>query len=151
MNVAHHEMIEHFFSLIQTVNRHVRAGQFDQEQQGDLLVTRVQWMILRYLRRHPGRTIGQLADQLNVRSSTMSQMIDRLEKVDLVYRSTGTIDARARVVSLTPEGLNTIHRMEERFIEALSFPFDQLSPEEQRTLVKLLEKLTGYFPKRGEK
>ncbi|HMM19169.1 MAG TPA: MarR family transcriptional regulator [Selenomonadales bacterium] len=149
--MAHYEMIEHFFSLIQTINRHVRAGQFDQGKHSDFLITRVQWMILRYLRRHPGRTIGQLADHLNVRSSTMSQMIDRLEKVGLAYRSTGTTDARARVVSLTDEGINTIHQIEGRFIEALSAPFDELSPEEQRTLVGLLGKLTGYFPKRGEK
>lgn len=149
--LAHQEVIEHFFSLMQTVNRHVRAGQFDQEGQRELLITRVQWMILRYVRRHPERTIGQLANQLNVRSSTMSQMIDRLEKVGLVFRSTGTLDARARVVSLTEEGMNTIHHMEERFIEALAAPFDQLSSEEQLELVRLLEKLTGYFPKRGER
>lgn len=149
--MPHQEVIEHFFSLIQTVNRHVRAGQFDQEGQRELLITRVQWMILRYLRRHPERTIGQLANQLNVRSSTMSQMIDRLEKVGLVYRTTGTLDARSRVVSLTKDGMNTIHQMEERFIEALAGPFEQLSSVEQSELVRLLEKLTGYFPKRGER
>ncbi|MGZ4111798.1 MAG: MarR family winged helix-turn-helix transcriptional regulator [Tumebacillaceae bacterium] len=140
------ELIEQFFVSIQSINRYMRAGQFDQENQP---LTRVQWMILRHVFRREERTIGQLAEHLNVRSSTMSQMIDRLEKAELVYRATDTNDARARVVRLTPEGLKAIQEIETNWLETLAEPFDHLSTEEHQTLVKIMKKLTYHLPKRS--
>lgn len=144
------EMIERFFSLVQLVNRYARAGQFNLENRDNLQITRVQWLILRHLHHRRENTIGQLAEHLNVRPSTMSQMIDRLEKVKLVYRATDATDARARMVRLTDDGEETIRRMESRFVAKLAAPFQHLTADEQQLLVQLLTKLTAGFPKRGE-
>ncbi|MDB5055492.1 MAG: hypothetical protein JWM44_3542 [Bacilli bacterium] len=142
------EQLEKFTTYLQTVNRYLRCTTFDKEER---IITRVQWMLLRHMYRKPGRTIGQLAAHLDVRQSTMSQMLDRLEKVSLVVRRTDNQDARIKTVELTKEGLAFIHETEETWMEALSEPFEHFSEEERNTLIGLMEKLSNHLPKREDK
>lgn len=55
----------------------------------------------------PGDTISVsvLADQLAVRPSTVSKMLDRLIERDLVKRTASSQDARRTLVTLTTEGV----------------------------------------------
>ena len=79
----------------------------------------------------------------------MSQMIDRLEKAKLVYRSEDLTDARTCIVRLTENGKTTIHRAETLWVEVLSGPFEQLTTEENNLLVQLTTKLAVSLPQRG--
>ncbi len=135
-----HDLIEQYLYAHQNINRHIRSGALQGMAPS---VTRVQWMILRYLDRNSQGTIGQLAAHLAVRSSTMSLMIDRLEKARLVYRSTDPRDARMRIVRLTGEGGAMIVRVQARWADALFVPFTKLTEEERRLLVQLTAKLAG--------
>jgi DNA-binding MarR family transcriptional regulator len=140
--------LERFKTHLQTVNRYLRCITFDKEER---IITRVQWLLLRLLYHKPGHTIGQLAVHLDVRQSTMSQMLDRLEKVKLIIRCTDQNDARIKTVELTPEGLAFIRQTEETWMEALSEPFAHFSLEEKQTLIVLMEKLSNHLPKKEEK
>lgn len=55
---------------------------------------------------HPGQqlSVSALADQLAVRPSTVSKMLDRLIEKKLVLRTTSSGDARRTMVLLTEEG-----------------------------------------------
>jgi DNA-binding MarR family transcriptional regulator len=144
----HKEQLEMFTTHLQTVNRYLRCKTFDNEERA---ITRVQWLLLRYLYRKPGRTIGQLAVHLDVRQSTMSQMLDRLEKVDFIVRRIDQQDARIKLVELTPAGNSFIRQAEETWMEALAEPFAHFTTEERHSLVSLMEKLSAQLPKKEEK
>jgi DNA-binding MarR family transcriptional regulator len=144
--VDQHDLIEQYIYAHQNINRHIRSGAFQGVAPS---ITRVQWLILRHLDRKSEGTIGQLAAHLAVRSSTMSLMIDRLEKTRLVYRSTDPRDARTRIVRLTGEGREMIVRVQARWADALSVPFTGLTEEERRLLVQLTAKLAVSLPQSG--
>jgi DNA-binding MarR family transcriptional regulator len=136
--------LEQFLVDLQTINRYLRRGSLMHE---DKQLTRVQWLILRYVARSERCTIGQLAEHLNVRPSTMSQMLDRLERERLLYRMTDETDTRAKIVRLTQEGEALIHRVESLWIEKLSGPFAQLTADEQRVFLTLLGKVANSISK----
>jgi DNA-binding MarR family transcriptional regulator len=139
------EELEIFTTHLQKVNRYLRCKTFDNEER---TITRVQWLLLRYLYRKPGRTIGQLAVHLDVRQSTMSQMLDRLEKVDLIARHIDLQDARIKLVELTPTGTSFIRETEKTWMEALAVPFAHFTKEERQSLVELMEKLSSQLSKK---
>lgn len=142
------ELLEQFTEYFQMINRYLRRN--ESVKQGNRVITRVQWLILRHVYKHGESTIGQLADQLDVRSSTMSQMIDRLELAGLVYRVQDERDARARLVRLTDEGRRVIEHLRNVRKELLSELFQQLTEDEQQTLTHLMKKLLQHLPQRGE-
>jgi DNA-binding MarR family transcriptional regulator len=144
--VEQHNLIEQYLYAHQNINRHIRSGSIQGVAPS---ITHVQWMILRYLGRKSESTIGQLATHLAVRSSTMSLMIDRLEKTRLVNRSIDPRDARTRIVRLTGEGREMIVRVQARWADALSVPFTGLTEEERRLLVQLTAKLAGNLAQNG--
>lgn len=49
-------------------------------------------------------SVSMLADQLSVRPSTVSKMLDRLIEKELVVRAANNRDARRTMVALTPRG-----------------------------------------------
>lgn len=58
------------------------------------------------------RTIGQLADDLQLAQSSVTELVDRAAAVGLVARTPGDDDARTVLVRLSPKG-------EERLLRAL--------------------------------
>ncbi len=142
------ETIEQFITYLQTINRYLRSAAFDRLGER---ITRVQWLLLRHLYRCGPQTIGQLAEHLDVRPSTMSQMIDRLEKVNLVARENDAKDARIRAVTLTPEGFSFIRHAEQMWTEALAEPFSHFSAHERSLLLELMEKLAVRVPKKDDR
>lgn len=82
-------------------------------------------------RLEPGEqvSVSMLADQLAVRPSTVSKMLDRLIEKELVVRSANHRDARRTMVALTPQGeamrlkVGTIwNRLEHELTGALQAP-----------------------------
>lgn len=140
------EVLEQFIAYLQSINRFMRTSAFDADTHQ---ITRVQWLLLRHLHHKGTTSIGHLARHLDVRPSTMSQMIDRLEKTDLVCRETDLQDARFKKIRLTPKGLSMIRQVESLWLEALSNPFEHLSAEEKHSLLILMGKLNDHLPKRG--
>jgi DNA-binding MarR family transcriptional regulator len=139
--------LESLLAYLQAINRHLRTAAFDQSQQP---ITRVQWLLLRHLHCKDGMTIGQLAAHLDVRASTMSQMLDRLEKTGYVTREQDALDARVKIIKLTRTGQEIILKTEVTWKESLAEPFGHLNEEEKEMLVRLMKKLSDHLPKRGD-
>lgn len=132
------EVVERFTNALWRIHRHLRSGALSQDGKE---ITRVQWQILRYLRRVERCTIGQLADSMDVRPSTMSQMLDRLEKQDWVVRTRSSEDSRVRLIELTPVGRVFIRSMEGLRQDRLSPALNTLTQAEQETLTGLLTRV----------
>ncbi|WP_299093600.1 MarR family winged helix-turn-helix transcriptional regulator [uncultured Metabacillus sp.] len=146
---ARDKQLEHFVDCFQAIGRFMKRNQWSNQKATE--ITKTQWLILRFLWKHDGCTIGQLAERLEVRSSSMSQMIDRLELAGMVYREPDKYDARTRIVKLTEAGKETITKMKNAQVELLSGPFNQLTPEEQSTLVEIMTKMTSQLKPQGFK
>lgn len=130
--------LERFIDSVQYVGRMMKRNQRNQVLPYG--ITKTQWFILRNLRKQSS-TIGELANKLEVRSSSMSQMIDRMELAGLVERHTDASDARSKKIVLSDKGEKQMEAISSNRIELLSAPFSQLSEEEQINIVELMEKL----------
>ncbi|WP_020618050.1 MarR family winged helix-turn-helix transcriptional regulator [Paenibacillus daejeonensis] len=137
-----HSEMEQFVAHLQRVNRHLRSSVFEGNQQP---VTRVQWLLMRHLKRSGGSTIGQLAERLDVRASTMSQMLDRLEKQGYLVRQQDPADARVKLIRLTEEGHSVIAQTEKHWLDSLAEPFNKLEPEEREQLARLMQRLADQI------
>ncbi|WAH37123.1 MarR family winged helix-turn-helix transcriptional regulator [Alicyclobacillus dauci] len=130
--------IEPFLTHWQSINRYLRKGMLTE---GPERITRLQWTLLRYVNRKDACSVGKLAEHFGVRPSTVSQMMDRLEKAGLVQRVSDSRDARIKLVHLTEKGKAFILSIESVWAKRLSDSLDQLSDDEQQTLIELLERL----------
>ncbi len=134
------QQLEQFVDCFQAIGRSMKRNQRSNQMTTEM--TKTQWLILRFLWKHGSCSIGQLADLLEVRSSSMSQMIDRLELAGMVSREPNQHDARTKVVNLTETGRESITKMKNAQVELLAGPFNQLTLKEQETLVNILKKMT---------
>jgi DNA-binding MarR family transcriptional regulator len=141
------DLLHSFVMNMQAINRYLRSMGTNQSENP---VTRVQWLLLRHLQRNGSCTIGELAEHLDVRSSTMSQMVDRLEKNGIVYRSAGQKDARVKTVALSEKGKEIIQEREMLWVDSLAQPFQNFSTEEKETLLNLMDKLVSHIPKKRD-
>ena len=131
------DYLERFMDSVQYVGRMMKRN--DRDQALPYGITKTQWFILRILRKKSS-TIGELAGKLEVRSSSMSQMIDRMELAGLVRRETDSLDARSKSIVLNEEGKQRLEAISHNRMELLSVPFSQLSEEERVQIVELMEK-----------
>jgi len=90
----------------------------------------------------PDRPIpmGRLAEALACDASNVTGLVDRLESRGLVRRQPSAEDRRSKVLELTPAGV----RLRSIVLEHMTTPpeiLHRLSADEQRALVKMLERL----------
>jgi len=90
----------------------------------------------------PGRPLpmNRLADTLSCDASNVTGLVDRLESRGLVERQPSAGDRRVKVLRLTPTGTRLRAHLLRR-MAGRSLPLSRLSPDQQRTLVKILELL----------
>jgi DNA-binding MarR family transcriptional regulator len=90
----------------------------------------------------PGRPLpmSRLADTLSCDASNVTGLIDRLESRGLIRRKPSPHDRRVKVLHLTPAGTRIRARLLTR-MTGPSLPMSRLTPGQQRTLVRLLERL----------
>ncbi|NQX67639.1 MarR family transcriptional regulator [Paenibacillus alba] len=139
------DTLDQLAASLLAVNRYLRYTTFGLESR---TITRVQWLLLRHLSTEENQTVGQLAIKLDVQQSTMSQMLDRLEKAGLVVRRTSESDTRVKTVILTEAGYDVIKQTEQAWKDKLAEPFEQFSPAEKLMLVELLDRLVNKLPAR---
>jgi len=91
--------------------------------------------------------IGQkdLVEKLDIRPSSLSELLKKLEAKKLVVRTADENDKRNMLVSLTEEGKTAAQEASRRIDDISGKIFGVLSPEEQEQLNALLEKLVGAW------
>jgi DNA-binding MarR family transcriptional regulator len=97
-------------------------------------LTPQQYQLLLAVKGYPGRdwaTVGELAEQLQLRHHSVVELIDRAQRADLVCRAADPGDARVVRVQLTPKGAGSLGRLsalhKEQLLrldpDSLSIPF----------------------------
>lgn len=92
-------------------------------------------------------TPTQLMQSVLITSGAMTALLERLTKLDMIYRKPDEHDKRIKRAVLTQKGIETINKaIEIRFKEAHN-SIDALNKKEQKELAHLLKKLMLNIPK----
>ena len=104
-------------------------------------LTAPQILLLQSIRKLEGATIGQLADEVSLSQATVTNILDRLEKRELVRRERSTVDKRKVHVHLTERGdeimLNAPTPLQEHFARQ----FTDLQEWEQTMIIAALQRV----------
>jgi DNA-binding MarR family transcriptional regulator len=87
--------------------------------------------------------IGNLADKLGLATSTVTRLVDRLERLGLAGRAVSDSDRRAVTVMLTPTGRRVEAAAAKRRLDYFITILTSLAPKERRELVRLFAKIAS--------
>ena len=99
------------------------------------------WRVLAVLHVHDGRTIGEMSVYTVIEQSTLSRIVDRMEKADLVVRRPNQQDARVVEVFMTDAGRAAFERIMPVAMRHYRRAVDGLSDEENRVLLSALHRV----------
>jgi DNA-binding MarR family transcriptional regulator len=103
-------------------------------------ITVPQWCVLVSLNNHDAKSVGELAQFIEVDKGFISRIVEQLVKMELVERQQGK-DRRSGVVYLTPKGRTLIPKLIHCAEKNEKEFFKVLSAKEQEELRQLLSKL----------
>lgn len=125
------------WKVLRSVSHPVKLGEITQEQ----------YWLLRQLR-GGSKTVGELAEALEITQSSVTTACKRMEQKGLLTRQRDRDDERVVQVSLTAYGAQQMEIWQQRRIEALTHLLSPLSDEEQKTLNHLIERILSVEPAR---
>ena len=96
-----------------------------------------------------GMNQREIAEEMGVSPSTLSEMINRLVEDGYVERKADPGDRRARILSLTEAGRIQGQEILEECACVLAFLFRNLEDGDKMELVRLLDKLLGRTEEQG--
>lgn len=100
-----------------------------------------QMSVLLLLHQHGSLRISDISLQLGMTNSTVSGIIDRLERMDLVQRARNQLDRRVVKVSLTQKTHDISQHMDEKLEQYFAELFKKTPPDDLTAIVNGLEKL----------
>jgi DNA-binding MarR family transcriptional regulator len=96
--------------------------------------------------RKEGMKQKEIADEIRVSPSTLSEMINRLVEDGYVERRTGAGDRRVKMLFLTEKGVGRAEYMLSQITLVVDSLFVNLDDAEKQELIRLLDKLVGNTP-----
>ena len=108
----------------------------------DLELSQREVRLMLLLGAHPGRTMTDLATQLDAPLSTVTRMVDRLVDKHLLERFRPEENRRTVVVRATGKGIVLHSNFERHHFELARRMLQPLTPGERAILLELMEKLT---------
>lgn len=94
---------------------------------------------------HKLSIMSDIAKQLSLSLSSISVIVDKLVKLNLVYRTRSEDDRRVVYASLAPEGKKIYQLQIDNLHEVLKYVLEPLSNNDQAKLIQIMEKLTQAF------
>lgn len=82
-----------------------------------------------------------LAEKLDIRPSSLSEALDRLQEKELITRSTDENDKRKVIVSLTDKAVDRMNKRRENKDEYQTLLASAISEEEQAEFVRIGNKI----------
>jgi len=92
-----------------------------------------------------GLSQAKLSDMMLVNRANVTSLIDRMEKVGLVKRTTSPKDRRFNIVRLTLKGKKLLARVEPMYVLEVKRIMTSASSAEQKKLVATCEKIRSKF------
>ncbi len=108
---------------------------------GDLALTPVQYSSLQTVCNQPGIDQKTLAMTIGYDTSTIGGVIDRLEARGLLQRTVSPSDRRARLITPTEQGLQTLQAVLPRMLKSQQLLLAPLKPAERKEFMRLMQVL----------
>ena len=102
------------------------------------------------LSEHGGLRVGELADRVGIDDATATRLVDRLEQIGVVGRTSEPGDRRATTVALTPAGEKLVVGIAAQRQLFFCDVLDALEPAERAELVRLTAKAAVALRARSE-
>ena len=109
------------------------------------------WRVLAALRERNGSRMGDLSETTSIEVSTLTRLVDSMEKKKLVARRSDPADARAIVLHATPAGQRLTRRIlpiAERYEKLALQGFDARETEQLKTALRRLYANAGNLGKK---
>lgn len=132
----HVEQIEKYLRKIDYIVR--KKGR---EILNDFSITVPQFSALQILINNGNMTIGELSQKMALACSTITDLIDRMEKTELVIRKKDEKDKRVVRVEVLPKGYDILEKVLEKRRVYLASKLEDFSNDDKETLNKVLEEL----------
>ena len=107
--------------------------------------------LVRLVRRRPGVSVTQAAEELRLAANTVSTLVRQLTDAGLLMRTADDSDRRVARLELTAAMQRKVDALRDRRVAMLTAAMAQLSPADQRRLVGalgVLGRLAGRLPDR---
>lgn len=104
-------------------------------------LTAPQLLIMQTIRRIGEVAIGTLAKEVSLSQATVTTILDRLEKRDLIYRQRGETDKRKVYAQLTPTGEALIRKSPAPLQASFIKQFENLQDWEQHMIIAALQRV----------
>lgn len=104
-------------------------------------LTGPQLTVLKLLEQFGDLSLSGLSERIRAQNSTVTGIIDRMEREDLVVRERSKEDRRVVYIRLTPKGRELARGIPVEPMEIFRGALDSLSAEETRTLLRIMTKL----------
>ena len=104
-------------------------------------LTAPQILLLQTIRDKGEVTIGELANQISLSQATVTTILDRLEKRELVYRERSKEDKRKVHAYLTDKGVDVLKEAPIPLQEQFARQFDDLQEWEQTMIISSLQRV----------
>ena len=124
---------------LQSVSRHL--GELTLEDLKRFGMTMPRWLVLSQLAVRDGQSIGELARATVTKQSSLTRVIDQMERDGHVERHPSEDDQRIVEVWLTGEGRATYEKVVPLAIQRAHQALDGLRDTDVRTLTDLLQRL----------
>ncbi|GHF79182.1 MarR family winged helix-turn-helix transcriptional regulator [Thalassotalea marina] len=111
---------------------------------GKYQLSRQEWRVLATLNNQEALNASQIGEQCDLDKMPTSRAIKSLVERGLILRREDTQDKRASLLSLSDTGQNLMQDIAPLVLAQEQEILSALSPKEQATMVKLLEKLQAH-------
>ena len=139
MEYKESEHVEHIEKYLRTIDYIVRKK--GREILNDFSITVPQFTALQILINNGNMTIGELSQRMALACSTITDLIDRMEKTELVIRKKDDKDKRVVRVEVLTKGYDILEKVLEKRRVFLASKLEEFSNDDKKTLNKVLEEL----------
>lgn len=120
----------------------LRVYQFrDRDRAGYHGLTITQWYVMEVLERLGPITLNELATDMRLDKSTLSRVVDGLERKQAVRRTANPADGRSALLAPTPAGRRRYRRVEADLIAENAEVLSRFRPAVRRQLIALIARL----------
>lgn len=103
----------------------------------------VQLEALKFIGEQKNPLMKDVANHLSIAAPSLTPIIDELEKKKLIKRGLSKNDRRAILIFMTKTGKDMLNKVLKMKREHMQYVINKLTKCEQKTLIKILEKLSS--------
>lgn len=137
----HHDLQKSLFFLIKWTARKIKRQLNCKFTQSGHNITSEQWRILKCLQHEDGQRQQDLADLVHKDKTSITRIIDSMEKRDLVVRIPDKSDRRQKLAYLTNKGKRSLEEMGKIFQKILLETQEGIEPEKIEICMDVLKKI----------